>query len=391
MVDWDCIFSFVFVFDEMWLWCNLMFINYVQQQLGVQIIVVFKGFLMWFIFLLLCEYGIIGVIVSSLNEVILVKEEMQGEVYVYVLVYLDEDFFWILEFVDYLVFNLFVQWECFRLQVQVVCVGGCELYVGICINFEYVEVEIDFYNFVGLFLCFGVICCEFCEDLLDGIDGLYFYILCEKDFDMLECMLEVVECNFGEFLLCMNWVNFGGGYLMICEGYDILCLIWVVKVFCEKYGVYVILEFGSVFGWQIGWLVSSVFDVVYNVKDVVLFDVFVLVYMFDVLEMFYCFCIFGVGDLLFDDYCEVQDIGSGYFYIIGGIICFVGDVVGEYVFLYELKVGSWVVFDDMIYYIMVKMIFFNGVKYFDIGIFYVDGSYECVKMFGYEEFKVKLS
>ena len=57
----------------------------------------------------------------------------------------------------------------------------------------------------------------------------------------------------------------------------------------------------------------------------------------------------------------------------------------------ELNVGDRVVFDDMIHYTMVKTTFFNGVKHPDIGILHVDGQYERVKTFGYEEFKAKLS
>ena len=45
----------------------------------------------------------------------------------------------------------------------------------------------------------------------------------------------------------------------------------------------------------------------------------------------------------------------------------------------------------MIHYTMVKTTFFNGVKHPDIGILHLDGSYERVKTFGYEEFKAKLS
>ena len=390
-VDWASIPSPAFVLDESRLRRNLTLIDYVQQQSGAQIIVAFKGFSMWSAFPILREYGITGATASSLNETILAKEEMQGEVHVYAPAYSDEDFPKILELADHLVFNSFNQWQRFRPQVDAARAQGRELHVGIRINPEYAEVETDLYNPAGPFSRLGVTRREFREDLLDGIDGLHFHTLCEKDSDTLERTLEVVERNFGEFLPRMKWVNFGGGHLMTREGYDLPRLIRVVKAFRERWGVHVILEPGSAFGWQTGWLVSSVLDVVHNVKEAVLLDVSVSAHMPDVLEMPYRPRILGAGDPPVGDHREAVDTPPGHPYLIGGTTCLAGDVVGEYVFDRELNVGDRVVFDDMIHYTMVKTTFFNGVKHPDIGILHVDGQYERVKTFGYEEFKAKLS
>lgn len=390
-VNWAEIPSPAFVLDESRLRRNLTLIDYVQKQSGAQIIVAFKGFSMWSAFPILREYGITGATASSLNEAILAKEEMQGEVHVYAPAYSDEDFPRILELADHLVFNSFSQWERFKPQVEAARAAGRTLHVGIRINPEYAEVETDLYNPAGPFSRLGVTRREFREDLLDGIDGLHFHTLCEKDSDTLERTLEVVERNFGEFLPRMKWINFGGGHLMTREGYDIPRLIRVVKAFREKWGVHVILEPGSAFGWQTGWLVSSVLDVVHNVKDAVLLDISVSAHMPDVLEMPYRPRILGAGDPPQDDHREAHDLPAGHVYLIGGTTCLAGDVVGEYVFPDKLKIGDRVVFDDMIHYTMVKTTFFNGVKHPDIGILKADGTYQRVKTFGYEEFKAKLS
>lgn len=391
-VDWAAIPSPAFVLDESRLRRNLALISHVQRESGAQIIVAFKGFSMWSAFGWLREYGITGATASSLNEARLAREEMQGEVHVYAPAYSDEDFGPILELADHLVFNSFSQWERFRPQVQAARAAGRELHVGIRINPEYAEVETDLYNPAGPFSRLGVTRREFREDLLDGIDGLHFHTLCEKDSDTLERTLEVVERNFGEFLPRMKWVNFGGGHLMTREGYDTARLIRVVRQFREKHGVHVILEPGSAFGWQTGWLVSSVLDVVHNVKNAALLDVSVSAHMPDVLEMPYRPRILGAGDPPEHEHREATDTQAGsHAYIIGGTTCLAGDVVGEYVFDHELKIGERVVFDDMIHYTMVKTTFFNGVKHPDIGILHTDGRYERVKTFGYEEFKAKLS
>ena len=390
-IDWAAIPSPAFVLDESRLRRNLALISHVQQQSGARIIVAFKGFSMWSTFPLLREYGISGATASSLNEALLAREEMRGEVHVYAPAYGEEEFPRILALADHLVFNSFSQWERFKPQVQAARAGGQAIHVGIRINPEYAEVETDLYNPAGPFSRLGVTRREFRADLLDGIDGLHFHTLCEKDSDTLERTLEVVERNFGEFLPRMRWVNFGGGHLMTREGYNLARLVRVVRAFREKWDVDVILEPGSAFGWQTGWLVSSVLDVVHNVKDAALLDVSVSAHMPDVLEMPYRPRILGAGDPPDHEHREAHDYGGGHPYLIGGTTCLAGDVVGEYVFGQPLKTGDRVVFDDMIHYTMVKTTFFNGVKHPDIGILHLDGSYERVKQFGYEEFKAKLS
>lgn len=389
-VNWQSIPSPAYVLDESRLRRNLTLIDYVQKQSGAQIIVAFKGFSMWSAFPLLREYGITGATASSLNEALLAKEEMQGEVHVYAPAYSDEDFPRILELADHLVFNSFSQWERFKGQVEAARATGREIHVGIRINPEYAEVETDLYNPAGPFSRLGVTRREFREDLLDGIDGLHFHTLCEKDSDTLERTLEVVERNFGEFLPRMKWVNFGGGHLMTREGYDLPRLIRVVQEFRAKWDVHVILEPGSAFGWQTGWLVSSVLDLVHNVKDAALLDISVSAHMPDVLEMPYRPRILGASDPA-EDHREAQDAPAGHAYLIGGTTCLAGDVVGEYIFERPLSIGSRVIFDDMIHYTMVKTTFFNGVKHPDIGILKMDKTYQRVKSFGYEEFKAKLS
>ncbi|MFC3835261.1 MULTISPECIES: carboxynorspermidine decarboxylase [Deinococcus] len=391
-IDFAAIPSPAFVLDESRLRRNLALIQHVQRESGAQIIVAFKGFSMWSAFPVLREYGITGATASSLNEAILAKEEMQGEVHVYAPAYSAEDFPRILELADHLVFNSFSQWARFRPQVEAARAAGKTVHVGIRVNPEYAEVETDLYNPAGPYSRLGVTRREFRDDLLDGVDGLHFHTLCEKDSDTLERTLEVLERNFGEFLPRMQWVNFGGGHLMTREGYDLPRLIRVVRAFREKWGVHVILEPGSAFGWQTGWLVSSVLDVVHNVKDAALLDVSVSAHMPDVLEMPYRPRILGAGDPPELDHHRETDSGvGGHPYLIGGTTCLAGDVVGEYVFDRPLDVGDRVVFDDMIHYTMVKTTFFNGVKHPDIGILHPDGAYERVKTFGYEEFRAKLS
>ncbi|TSA83108.1 carboxynorspermidine decarboxylase [Deinococcus detaillensis] len=380
-IPWDTIPSPAFVLDESRLRRNLSLISQVQAASGAQIIVAFKGFSMFSTFHWLREYGVTGATASSLNEAILAKQEMRGEVHVYAPAYADNEFPQLLELADHLSFNSFSQWERFKPQVEAARAAGKQVGIGIRINPEYAEVETDLYNPAGPFSRLGVTRSNFRPDLLNGVDGLHFHTLCEKDSDTLERTLEVVERNFGEFLPQMQWVNFGGGHLMTRAGYDTDRLIRLVRDFRQKWNVDVILEPGSAFGWQTGWLLSTVLDVVENGKKIALLDVSVSAHMPDVMEMPYRPNVLGAalpGELVHD-------------YLLGGTTCLAGDVIDEYSFPNELKVGDRVIFDDMMHYTMVKTSFFNGVKHPDIGIWHQNGTYEIVREFGYDQFRAKLS
>ena len=380
-IPWDTIPSPAYVLDESRLRRNLALISGVQQASGAKIIVAFKGYSMFSTFPMIREYGIHGATASSLNEARLAREEMGGEVHVYAVAYSDAEFPAMLALADHLTFNSFSQWERFRPQVQAARAAGKLLGVGIRVNHEYSEVETDLYNPAGPYSRLGVTRAEFREDLLDGIDGLHFHSLCENGSDVLERTLEVFEAKFGDVLRRMKWVNFGGGHLMTRAGYDTAHLVRLIRTFRERWGVDVILEPGSAFGWDAGWLVSSVLDVVHNIKDSVLLDVSASAHMPDVLEMPYRPRVLGASE---PDVLE-------YDYLLGGTTCLAGDVIGEYSFAQALSVGDRLIFDDMIHYTMVKTSFFNGVKHPDIGIWHANGQYELVKQFSYEEYRAKLS
>jgi carboxynorspermidine decarboxylase len=380
-VPWATIPSPAFVLDESRLRRNLSLISQVQSHSGARIIVAFKGFSMFSAFPLMREYGITGATASSLNEALLARQEMRGEVHVYAPAYSEGEFPQILELADHLTFNSFSQWERFRPQVMAAREAGQHVQIGIRINPEYAEVETDLYNPAGPFSRLGVTRANFRPELLDGVDGLHFHTLCESDAGALERTLEVVERHFGEWLPKMKWVNMGGGHLMTREGYDTDRLIETVRGFRQRWNLDVILEPGSAFGWRSGWLLSTVLDVVENGKKIALLDVSVSAHMPDVLEMPYRPGVLDAG----------LPGERPHSYLLGGTTCLAGDVIDEYSFGHELQVGERVIFDDMIHYTMVKTSFFNGVKHPDIGIWHVNGEYEVVREFGYDQFRAKLS
>jgi carboxynorspermidine decarboxylase len=78
-------------------------------------------------------------------------------------------------------------------------------------------------------------------------------------------------------------------------------------------------------------------------------------------------------------------------YRLGGPTCLAGDVVGDFSFPRELKVGDTLVFDDMAHYTMVKTTMFNGVKHPPIVLQHDDGRLEVIRDFGYADFRDRLS
>jgi carboxynorspermidine decarboxylase len=376
-IDFTKLPSPCFVLDEARLKRNLELLQYVQKESGAKIILAFKGFSMWSAFDLVRQY-LPGATASSLHEAMLAKHEFRREVHVYLPAYSDAEFPEILELADHLSFNSFSQWQRFKSQVQA---SPRHVSCGIRINPEYAEVETEMYNPTMPYSRLGVTKAEFREDLMDGLEGLHFHSLCEKNSDTLERTLAVIEKNFGDILPKVKWVNFGGGHLMTRNDYDIPRLIRVIRAFRERWNVEVILEPGSAIAWQTGWLVSSVLDLMHNEKDIALLDISASAHMPDTLEMPYR------PNILHADYPDKK----AHTYLLGGTTCLSGDVLGEYSFDKPLGVGSRVVFDDMIHYTMVKTTTFNGVKHPSIGILRENGKFDLVREFSYEDFKSRLS
>ncbi|MBN1925592.1 MAG: carboxynorspermidine decarboxylase, partial [Prolixibacteraceae bacterium] len=199
----------------------------------------------------------------------------------------------------------------------------------------------------------------------------------------LEKTLAAFENKFGQYFKQIKWVNMGGGHLMTHKDYDVDHLVELLKDFRQRTGLDVILEPGSAFAWETGYLVSTVIDVVENkgIKTAML-DVSFAAHMPDCLEMPYKPRIMGS---YFDPMAGKPT------YRMGGNSCLSGDYVGSWSFDNELKPGNRIVFEDMIHYTMVKTTFFNGVNHPSIGTWNDNAGFRLLRKFGYEDFKGKLS
>jgi carboxynorspermidine decarboxylase len=381
-VDFNQIPSPCYVLDEELLRINLEILNLVQQEAGVEIICALKGYSFWDSFPLVSRY-LSGATASSLHEARLIYEEMGCEAHTYCPVFFPEEMEQILQYSSHISFNSLSQFERFRQQVKQF---HKPVSMGLRINPEYSEVETDLYNPAIPGSRLGITADQMPEQLPEGVDGLHFHVLCENDSFVLERTLAKVEEKFAPLIRQARWFNMGGGHHITRKDYDVKHLVELLRDFRRRYPNLetVILEPGEAVGWQTGYLVSTVQDIVENQGiKVAMLDVSFAAHMPDCLEMPYKPRILGATD---------AEPGKPV-YRMGGGTCLAGDYMGmgDYSFEKELKVGDQVVFDDMIHYTMVKTTYFNGVKHPSIGVWRESGHFELLRQFGYDDYKGKLS
>lgn len=361
---------------------NLQILADVKKATGCKILLALKCFSMFRLFPLMSE-TLDGVCASSPHEARLGFEEFGKEVHTFAAAYSRADMEQLCQTSDHILFNSCSQLERFRPVVMAyVARTGKEITLGIRINPEHSEGTVEMYDACAPGSRLGIRRAQLQEGLLQGVSGLHWHNLCEQDADCLERTVSAVEGNFGDQIAQMRYVNFGGGHHITRPGYDIERLIRVINGFKAKWGVQVYLEPGEAVALNCGYLVSSVLDVTRADIDVAIMDASVSAHMPDVLEMPYRPHIIGSG----------EEGEKEYAYRVGGLSCLAGDVAGMYSFDQSLAVGDRLVFSDMVIYTMVKNNTFNGVGLPSIYLYEPENeSYECVRSFGYEDFKNRLS
>lgn len=361
-----------FVVEEDLLVHNLEILKTVMERTGCHILLAQKCFSMFSAYPLIGQY-LSGTTASGLYEARLGKEYMGGETHVYSAAYRDDEIDELLDICDHIVFNSFSQWKRYKDKA---IASGREC--GLRINPECSTQEGHaIYDPCAKYSRMGITLENFQAEDLEGISGLHFHTLCEQNADALEKTLEAVEEKFGRFLYQMKWINLGGGHHITRSDYDIEKLIACIQHIQETYDVAVYLEPGEAVALNAGFMVSTVLDIVKNDISIAIMDTSAACHMPDILEMPYTPMIIGQKE-------------QGFQYRLGGPTCLAGDIIGDYYFDRELKVGDRLKFCDMAIYSMVKTNTFNGMRL--PGIAYMrNGEIELVKTFSYEDFKMRLS
>lgn len=361
---------------------NLAILAGVKRRTGCKILLALKCFSMFRVFPLIAA-TLDGVCASSPHEARLGREEFGGEVHTFAAAYSEEDIRELCATSDHILFNSMGQLQRLRPLIdEHVKKTGAAIEIGIRINPEHSEGAVAVYDPCAPGSRLGIRKSHLLPELLYGVTGLHWHNLCEQDADCLERTVAAVEAGFAEIIPKMRYVNFGGGHHITRPGYDLERLIRVVGDFQAKWGVQVYLEPGEAVALNSGYLVSTVLDIAPADIDTAILDCSVPAHMPDVLEMPYRPVVIGAGD-----HGE-----KAHGYRLGGLSCLAGDVVGVYSFDQPLAIGDRLVFSDMAIYTMVKNTTFNGVRLPSIYLYEPEGErYECVRAFGYEDFKMRLS
>ncbi len=380
MIDYATVPSPAFVLDLKRLKRNLELIQGVQERAGVEVVLALKGFSMWRVFPLIGEY-LAGGTASGPHEARLIFEEMGKKAHTYSAAYLPSQFEETLRYSSHISFNSLAEFNRYKAQVQA---WGEPVSMGLRLNPEYSEVEVDLYNPSSPESRLGILQdrLEHLDRLPEGIEGLHVHTLCESSARATGNLIEALEARFGRFLPQCRWVNLGGGHLMTRSDYELNHLIDVLTRFRKRHPhLELILEPGSAIAWETGELVSTVLDIVETRREcTAIVDVSFTAHMPDTLEMPYRPRILGATD----------PVAGKPSYRIGGVSCLAGDYISAYSFDRELQAGDRLVFWDMMHYTMVKTTTFNGVQHPHLCLW--DGQeLELVKAYGYADFKGRLS
>lgn len=365
-----------YIVDEKLLENNLKILKGVMDRTGCKILLAQKAFSMYTLYPLIGQY-LSGTACSGLYEARLGYEEMGKENHIFSPAYRDDEIDDIIRFCDHIIFNSFSQLEKFGEKVR-----KAGKRIGLRINPECsTQTGNPMYDPCTKGSRFGITSEQIRPELLEGVSGIHFHTLCEQDADALEITLAAVEEKFGPYLAQMEWINFGGGHHITREGYNLPLLEDCIKSIQKKYNVQVYLEPGEAIALNAGFLVTTVLDTIYNDLNIAILDASATCHMPDVLEVPYRPPLENAG----------KPEEKRYTYRLGGPTCLSGDIIGDYSFDHELKVGDRLIFKDMAIYTMVKNNTFNGMALPTIILRKKNGDYQIVRKFNYLDFKKRLS
>ena len=387
-----------YVMEENPLRRNLKLIKNIAEQTGVEFILAFKAFALWKSFPIFREY-IAHTTASSPYEARLAFEEFGSKAHTYSPAYEDSTFDDILRCSSHITFNSLNQFNRFKDQVAdypepISC--------GIRVNPEYAEIETELYNPCAPGSRFGILADDLPNQLPDQIEGFHLHCHCENNSDVFKRTLAHFEQKFSPWFPQIKWVNFGGGHLVTRKDYDIDLLIKTLIDFKSRFPwLKIIMEPGSAFAWQTGFLIADIVDIVENngIKTAIV-NVSFTCHMPDCLEMPYHPDIRGAKTFIPPinpnqpiptiQHIKPNNQFPSNTYRIGGNSCLSGDFMGYWTFDHPLQIGEQLIFEDMIHYTTVKTNMFNGIHHPSIGILRSDGSFQIYRQFTYEDYRDRM-
>lgn len=371
-----------FVVDEVAVRRNLAILADVRDRAGIKLLAALKAFSMWRLGPVVGEY-LDGVCTSGLFEAKLASEEYQGEIATYCAGYKAEDMPEICALSDHVIFNSPAQHRRFRSFIDSERAAGHHIHVGLRINPQSPEGEVEKYDPSQPHSRLGHPISQLTADDLDGVYGIHFHNLCEQDLEPLKRTWDKVKPYLAPYFHQLQWLNFGGGHHITRADYQRDDLVEFLKSVKAETGCDLYLEPGEAVALDAGILVGELLDVFDNGMPIGITDISATCHMPDVIEAPYRPAMLGER--------EGEDGGEPAIRL-GGPSCLSGDIIGDYRLATASEAGQRFAFLDQAHYSMVKTNTFNGVPLPSIWLWNSDtDALECVRNFGYEDFKMRLS
>ena len=376
-----------FVVDAAKLRANLTVLADVRDRAGIKVLAALKAFSMWKVAPIVGEY-LDGVCTSGLWEALLAAEHYQGEIATYCAAYKAEDLPEICRLSDHVIFNSPDQIARFAPLIEQARQRGDAFDIGLRINPLHAEGEVPKYDPCAPHSRLGFPVDQLTDTHMAGVTGLHFHTLCEQDFEPLERTWQALLPRIARFLPQLEWLNFGGGHHITRADYQRDQLVDFLKAVKAQTGCEIYLEPGEAVALDAGILVGTVLDRHWNGMPIGITDISATCHMPDVIEAPYRPAM--LGELPQVD-TEIDE-GAGGAVRLGGPSCLAGDVIGDYRFAHGPQVGQRFAFLDQAHYSMVKTTTFNGVPLPSIWLWDSEtDSLECIRSFGYEDFRDRLS
>jgi carboxynorspermidine decarboxylase len=372
-----------FVVDAAKLRANLAILADVRDRAGIKVLAALKAFSMWRVAPLVGT-ALDGVCASGLWEARLAREHYLGEIATYCAAYKAQDLPEICAISDHVIFNSPGQIARFRELLDTMT--GFD--IGLRINPLHAEGEVPRYDPCAPHSRLGFPIDQLEPAHMIGVTGLHFHSLCEQDFRPLERTWAAVLPRIRPYLSQLEWLNFGGGHHITRADYQRDELVEFLKGVKAETGCEIYLEPGEAVALDAGILVGTILDTHWNGMPLAITDISATCHMPDVIEAPYRPAMLGEID---EADAAVETVTGGAVRL-GGPSCLAGDVIGDYHLPVPAEPGQRFAFLDQAHYSMVKTTTFNGVPLPSIWLWdSTDDSLECVKRFGWETFRDRLS
>lgn len=372
-----------FVVDAARLRANLAILADVRDRAGIKVLAAMKAFSMWRVAPLVGA-ALDGVCASGLWEARLAREHYLGEIATYCAAYKAEDLPEICAISDHVIFNSPGQIARFRPVLDTL--SGFD--IGLRLNPLHAEGEVPRYDPCAPHSRLGFPINQLRPEHMAGVSGLHFHTLCEQNFRPLQRTWEAVRPSIEPYLAQLKWLNFGGGHHITRADYQRDELIEFLKAVKAETGCEIYLEPGEAVALDAGILVGTILDTHWNGMPLAITDISATCHMPDVIEAPYRPALLGERDMPDPEI----ELAAGGAVRLGGPSCLAGDVIGDYHWPMPAEPGQRFAFLDQAHYSMVKTTTFNGVPLPSIWLWdSSDDSLECVRRFGWETFRDRLS